>query len=273
MRYILPCCLMMLVAEVANAAEVKVAEINETRVKQLIADEDSFSPSSGLVVRLRVEGDDVVGDTAYGNLQIEQAVDDLGNDLKPRESVFRFGREDDFEPIDRFRMSFGRERDEEQAEARHFMLDINLQPPPRNATRINQLKGEVQVLAGGERREISIKRIADGYGKAIDDPALNDAGLQITVLDPSKTEMIMSGGDSIVLQLKGKTDVVQEAQITNAAGDSISHGHASTGFGDEKLIAYELSQPLDDNVTMTLRLLVNQQTVTVPIDLADVELP
>jgi hypothetical protein len=57
MRYILPCCLMMLVAEVANAAEVKVAEINETRVKQLIADEDSFSPSSGLVVRLRVEGD------------------------------------------------------------------------------------------------------------------------------------------------------------------------------------------------------------------------
>jgi hypothetical protein len=250
-----------------NAAEVQLAEVSETRTKQVIQDESSFPASSALNVKLRISGEDVIGATAYGQLSITEAIDDVGTNLKPKESGFFAER---FQPIHRFGMMHG--DDQKQEEPKHFDLDVQLQAPPRKATRIKSLKGDVQVQAGGEKKTITLTNIASQYGKQVQDPALKDAGVTITVVDP-KAGQTFASSDAITLQVKGNVDVITGAEITNAASERISFGSFSSGFNDEKTIGYDLTQPLDEKVTMKLNLLVNQKTVKVPFELKDVELP
>ena len=260
----------LLLGSMAQGAEVKLAEITETRSRQVIKDDDTFLTSSGLNIKLRISGEDVKGATAYGRLKIAEAVDDVGTNLKPTERGFG-GFSNAFQSIHRFNMSMPGE-EKKQEEPKHFDLDVQLQPPPRKATRLKSLKGEVQVQAGGEKQTVTLTKIPSLYGQQVQDPALKAAGLTVTVVDPKAGQSFVSG-DSITIQVKGNSDVIQNADITNAAGDRISHGHFSTGFNNEKTIGYDLTQPLDDEVTMKLNLLVNQKTVTVPFELKDVELP
>src|SRR5690606_32307970 len=69
----------------AKAQDVKVepAAIVETRVSELIESEDLFISSPRLHVSLRVSGEAIANASSYGKVEVEHAVDDTDQNLKP----------------------------------------------------------------------------------------------------------------------------------------------------------------------------------------------
>ena len=47
----------------------------------------------------------------------------------------------------------------------------------------------------------------------------------------------------------------------------------SSGSEKESNVTYELKQPLDDTMTLKVKLVIGQKTVNVPFELKDVALP
>ena len=255
----------VLLAAVSIAAvKVQPAEILETRLVTLIKKENVFSSdASRLQVKLNVDGPEVKGATKWGKVKLTEAVDDAGTDLKPKkdDSGFSFGRNDDFEEISRFGMS----DDEKKSSA--FDVTIELALPSRKATAIKSMKGEFEVMAGGEEKVVTLTKLKSMQGKPLADPALKAAGINGKVTKPS-------GDDpALTVDYTGGTDAIKEVEILDAAGTNISNGHFSSGFGDTQNVSYQLSKPLDDTMTMKMHLIVGQKTVKVPFELKDVKLP
>jgi hypothetical protein len=257
-------CILLACAAAAARAEVKVqpAEVSETRVATLIKKPNVFSSDvSRLAVKLNVDGPEVKGATKWGKLKIAQAVDDAGTDLKPKQEGISFGPGgDDLEEINRFGVDEGKKDGP-------FDVTLRLGVPARNATAIASLKGEFAVLAGGEEKVVSLTKLKSMQGKPLDDPALKAAGVSGTFAKPA-------GNDpAVAVEYKGGTDAIKEVEIVDAAGNSVSSGRFSTGFGGVQSVNYLLSKPLDDTMTMKLHLIVGQKAVTVPFELKDVKLP
>jgi hypothetical protein len=254
---------MLLAASAALAADVvsvKPTEISETRVKQIV--KGNSWDKSGLEITLHVEGATVDAATAFGKMKFTTAVDDAGGDLKPKEEkgFFSGPSEDKFNKIDRFMQEKG---------AKGFDVRLKLALPKRSAKTIKEIKGEMQVLAGGDEKVVEVKNLATQAGKSIDDPALKAAGLQIKFTkaqaDASKTDL--------PVEVKGDPNNIKEVEILDASGQKINQGYSSGSFGGAEQISYMLSKPLDDTMTMKIHVLVGQKTMPVPFDLTNLELP
>ena len=256
----------LVAAAAASLAAVKVqpAEVLETRLLTLIKKENVFtSDASRLQVKLSVDGPEVKGATKWGKVKLTEAVDDAGTDLKPKkdDSGFSFGRNDDFEEISRFGMS----DDEKNSNA--FDVAIQLALPARKASAIKSLKGEFEVMAGGEEKVVTLTKLKSMQGKPLADPVLKAAGINGKVTKPS-------GDDpALTVDYTGGTDAIKDVEILDAAGNSVSNGRFSSGFGGTQNVSYQLSKPLDDTMTMKMHLIVGQKTVKVPFELKDVKLP
>jgi hypothetical protein len=251
---------------VASLAAVKVqpAEVLETRLATLIKKENVFSSdSSRLQVKLRVDGPEVKGATKWGKVKLAEAIDDAGTDLKPKkdDSGFSFGRNDDLEEISRSGMS------DEEKKSSGFDVTISLALPARKASAIKSLKGEFEVMAGGEEKVVTLTKLKSMQGKPLADPVLKAAGINGKVAKPT-------GDDpAFTVDYTGGTGAIKDVEILDAAGNNISNGRFSSGFGDAQNVSYQLSKPLDDTMTMKMHLVVGQKTVKVPFDLKDVKLP
>jgi len=253
---------LLLAAVSLGAVKVQPAEVLETRLVTLIKKENVFSSdSSRLQVKLNVDGPEVKGATKWGKVKLTEAVDDAGTDLKPKkeDGGFSFSRNADLEEISRF--------GEEEKKSSAFDATIQLSLPARKATAIKSLKGEFEVLAGGEEKTVTLTKLKSMQGKPLDDPTLKAAGINGTVAKPQ-------GGDpALAIDYKGSTDAIKEVEILDASGASVSSGRFSSGFGDTQNVNYLLSKPLDDTMTMKMHLIVGQKTVKVPFELKDVKLP
>jgi len=240
------------------AVKVQPAEISETRIQTLIKKENVFSSDvPRLQVKLNVDGPEIKGATKWGNVKITEAVDDAGTDLKLKKESLSFG--DGLDEISRF----GSEEKKTDA----FDATINLALPARKATAIKSLKGEFQVLAGGDEKTVTLTKLKSMQGKPLSDPALKAAGISGTFTKPT-------GDDpAIAIDYKGSTNAIKDVEITDATGKSVSQGRFSSGFGDQQTVNYMLNKPLDDTMTMKINLIVGQKSVTVPFELKDVKLP
>ena len=253
----------LLLAAVSLAAvKVQPAEVLETRMVTLIKKVYS-SDSPRLEVKLNVDGPEVKRATKWGKVKLTEAVDDAGTDLKPKQedSGFAFSRNDDLEEISRFGMS----DDEKKSSA--FDATINLSLPARKATTIKSLKGEFEVLAGGEEKVVTLTKLKSMQGKPLSDPTLKAAGIN------GKVTKAQGDDPALAIDYKGSTDAIKEVEILDATGASVSSGRFSSGFGDTQNVNYMLSKPLDDTMTMKIQLVVGQKTLKVPFELKDVKLP
>lgn len=267
-------------AQSPKPVSVKATDVTETRVSLAKGKKKPmFAPESELKVTLHVEGDEVKGASSYGKLRIETATDSAGTDLKPKEERSFFGgSDDDFTSLtdDMARMRMGMSDDDKKDKPLEaFDIELKLGVSARKATTIATLKGSFQVLAGGQEKVVTAKKLSTLTGKALDDPALKDAGLTITVADPKKAKASIFGSDpnSITLQIKGDLKNLADVEILDAKGESVSNSTMSTGEEDNKTYTYGLEQPPDDTLQLRIKVLVGQKTVNVPFELKDVPLP
>lgn len=255
-------------AGAAEPVSVKVTQVKETRTKTLEG-ESPMSVFDGLSVTLLVKGDAVRNALKYGMLKLADAKFDSGDALKRKQS---FGGDSDFESI-QSPMQFGPNGEEKKEKDKaEFPLTLEFKVSPRKATKIAALKGEFQVLAGGTEKIIEVRKPADMLGKAIDDPALKDAKLDITIVKPKKGGMF-GGDDGITLSFKGNADSIKDVEWLDGENESRSMGSMTTREGETVTTNYMLNGKPADVAVLKIHVMVGQKKVTVPFDLKDIELP
>ena len=260
------------------AVTVTPVRISESRVKDLAAKAGQESShmgfNEGLRLVVRLDGPEVAGATQYGKLKIAQATDDAGTNLLPKAEGF--GAED-AEGFVKFRSAmmmgiFSSDRDDPQ-----LFVELRLDPAARKAGRIKLIKGQMQVIAGGESKTVEVKNPGAMLGKMIDDAALKQGGVQIQVLDPKKADqgmMMMAGdGPQVVVQIKGNLSVLDSIKVVDGQGKDLGQGEGSSSSKDVETRSITLSQAPDAQTTLKITLHVGQKTVNVPFELKDVPLP
>jgi hypothetical protein len=252
---------------------VKPARISEMRANEWIKKDSlpggfALTLLSSLNVTLRVEGAAARDATKYGRLKITEAADDTGKALQSMEAHSGVA-EPDF-------ISVRDPRLPEPPERTGFDVVIHpLTLAARNATAIRSLKGEFQMLVGGEKKIVTAKDPKSLVGGKLEDPALKEAGVEIEIVKPDRVlhgETVDQADTVVSLWIRGNRGAIQETNLVNAAGETLNDGWHSNGIGGIKMTVAP-GRTMDANTMLQIVLMVGQQTVTVPFELKDVKLP
>jgi len=206
--------------------------------------------------------------SGYGDWKISEARDDKGDDLRPT-------AKDDLAKnaiIQRFATS-------EEGRALGEPTTLFLAMPSPQATRVVRLSGTISIRTGGTPENISIPHIKGSYGQKLVSPALEAAGVQISVdpFDKDNPKSLRLGvrGDFAALQSGEHDDLQSGIGITDERGHNLKSYifTSSADDGGEENVSVDAEQPFDDTMALHLRLMTHPQILVVPFALRDVPLP
>ena len=243
----------------AGGIRAKAVGVSETRERRL-GNENGRGMFAGLKVTLRFDGPVARGVSKIGRLKLTEATDDAGTDLRDKEQL-RWCEQ--LQDVSRFGQT-----DKERA-AGVFDYDLRLGLPARAAKAVRNVKGEVQVLAGGQEVTVSLPAVRKLAGKPVDNAELKAAGITLKVsASPAGKK------NTIEAELTGDFDAVRDVKIYGPDGTNKLAGSWWSESGGKRSISYMLSEPLDDDdARLELRVVVGQKTFKVPVELADLPLP
>ena len=238
-----------------EAAKIGVTPhgISERRVANHLPGQFEMLPER-LTVTLRLDGPPVLGATQWHGLHVDDAVDDLGADLKLATQYAE-------DPWIATRPIPCRPRRMDSC-----AVSLNFQPSHRQATRIARLRGQFVLQTGGDMIVVRIPRLGSAVGKPVNDPALAAARLTLqiehTPLSPYRS--------TLRLALKGELCGFDDVRVLSSDGKPIATP-APGATATTKTI--NLEQPLDNRLTLNVTLFANQKTITVPFEVHDIPLP
>ena len=284
MRWMLATLACVFLTSVALAADAPAPEAKVT-LKRLIekrevsTEKTPFSGwENGIELQLHVDGPAVKGARKVGKMKFTEASDDAGTDLTKKAKDAPTFENDEFREVrEPQSFSFG---DDKAPKPTGFDLDMKLPTPSaRGAKSIKIVRGEMQVLVGGEKKVVEVKSLKKVYGKPLDDPALKAAGVDFTVQDPANAKNAIGFGrdqdKSVPVKMSGNLNAIAEVRFINKAGDNVNQGWMSENGqpADRRSLWHNLSESLNDDVTLQIEVWPGQKTLTVPFELKDVKLP
>lgn len=198
--------------------------------------------------------------SGYGDWKISEARDDKGTDLRPK-NANDLAENAAVSSLGTFDVGYlvG-------AQGNFFLA----MPSPQ-AKRATLVRGTVAIVSDGRLQSIVIPHITRHFGGRLSSPVLDVAGLQITVEPPEKNEP-----KTLRLNITGNLAALQsDVGMTDAKGHKVSSGFStsSTEGSNQELLLLYVKQPLDDGMTLHLRVLTHTKTRVVPFELRDVPLP
>lgn len=244
----------------AAAVYVSPFRIEETRTAAFAEDKIGHSPEQ-LKIVLSLKGPEAQSSVRYGNLHLDQAVDDRGTDLIPAKDSFNRG--DKFEEYSNafFRKS-GLGRNDTPADPE---VEIVLGLPKRAATKIAHLRGSFDLAEQGTIKTVTVPDIATPGSKKLDLPAA--AGVQITTtVDADKKT-------SVGMNITGDEDAIESIEVLDSSGKKISNGMSWFLGSGPKHKSLDLESPLDATMKLVVKLAVDRKITKVPFDLKDIALP
>jgi hypothetical protein len=155
-------------------------------------------------------------------------------------------------------------------------LELGLKQPSRKATKIVTIRGEVEVMSGGTRKQVDVSGLAARVGKTVEDPALKQAGIEVEVMDPKQAEEFMMGDgeqQGVALRISGNLVALAEVDLVDARGQSVSQGKASSESDGVRKQFISMAKAPDAGTRLRLSVDVGQKLVIVPIELKEVPLP
>jgi len=253
-----------------GAVSVQVVRVDESRVKEFDSGASHGGSPGQVTLTLRLGGAEVAGASEYGRLRITEATDDTGLSIKPEQ----FAVGDEFTPLP------GSTFDAGQDARRPAEIQVSLAAPSRSATRIARVKGEVYVKAGGRKDAVTVARVAERIGKAVEHPALKAAKLTVTIVDPKTARPqdglpsdAASGGNTLTVKIVGDGSAVKGIEVVGPEGQSVSPGRSSSSSGNTTVHTLILERTLDPSMALKIDVLSGQRFVRVPLDLKDIPLP
>ena len=258
----------------------KVVGVSEKRLKVVDPQEETLDAGGNeLVLVVRLGGRPLAGATKYGLPQLEEAVDDTGAKLIIRAEEWR--PDDELQRFDTVECGFGRVFRNAWFDRRKpdgGLVEIRLNAPGRNASRIKTLKGVLPVWSQGRKAVLSFPNAVKLLGTKIEDPVLTGAKLEIKVLKPeelqSRHQYPHDFENAVSLELSGNLSALDDVGVVDKEGAELGHDRRSTSYEDKKQIwTLRLSKPLDDTMRLRITAFVEQKIIMVPFDLKDIPLP
>jgi len=241
MKLILP--LLFVVTNLAQAeAVLRLGEVSDKRTTgQFFA---------GLEIKLLVSGAEVVAAKGM-RVKVESATDDTGKKLG--KSKNHMGSDDNFKPLEE---PFG----QGPKRAGEFETSVDLENPPRSAKSV-ELVGKVELMSpNADPTSIVTANVAKDAGKALADPALKAAGVEITLKAPKD--------DEFTYELKDPGGKIASVEFCAADGKPLkTSGSSSMGFQKSKSVSVTVNNAPAD-VIAKIYLLTAKSVVTVPFKLS-----
>jgi len=245
----------------ANDVKVSVEAVFDTRAADLFppgqVDLKNWGTRSGLAVDLQFQGEAVKNVSEIGPAMVFEATDDLNESLvKERSPATRPASEakPQMYPVDT------------GDAARPPTTFARLRSPGRRATKIVRLRGEIPVIAGGERKTVEITDLPSRFGKFLDDPTLTQAGVKVWI-DAHKDRGAKFA--DLLFKFSGNESAIRDFKVFEG-NEEVPTG---SGYGthDPKIISVE--HAITKQTVLRLFAVVNEKRLTVPFDLSDIPLP
>jgi hypothetical protein len=241
------------------AVQIVPARIEEVRTLILVDDKVSRTPPS-LKLTLSLSGPEAESAVRYGNLKLEEAVDDKGTSLIPTNDTFHDAAKfKDYSNAFFRKSSFGGKSDPQ--------VELHLALAPRQATTLTRLRGTLDLAEQGTLQTIELAALKGGGKKVL--PVPPNAGVGITATLASSDAV-----RSIAVEITGDESVIESLEVVDASGRKITDGMSSWSInGGPVKKTLSLRQPLDDSMKLVAKLALNRKVTKVPFDLKDIKLP
>lgn len=243
------------------AVEVTPFRVEESRAIDFGNDNVSRTPA-GLKLTLSLKGPEAESSTHYGNLVLDEAVDNQGTSLIPSKDSFN-----DPAKFREFSNQFFRKNRFGNEQPAPPQVEIDLALSKRSATKIAHLRGTLTLADDGTVQTVELTNLKPGEKKSV--PVPKDAGLQITA-----TPAAGDNPTSIELEISGDQGALVSIEVSDASGKKVSAGISSWSMnGGPEHKSLELDKPLDPSMKLEAKIAVNRKLIKVPLDLKDISLP
>ncbi len=253
-------------ASVARAADVdvKAMKITDNRSRQLIETERSkkFGSFPGTTdIELVLQGAKVAEATHWGHVNVTQAKDDKGNDVKLAAKNFSYPGFKDYSELNRKHMWFFEKNPPKDS----IKVTIKIAQPARAASKLTIVEGSLK-LKSATFADVNVAGLAGLVGKAVDDPLLKKAGATVTIKKvDAKTRQLQFVTNDPDKRIEGYS-------LVDPGGKKLSQGHSAFGFGNSKTVTLSCTG-LPANATLQLKIATATKETTVPFTLTNLPLP
>lgn len=258
-------------AEAPMVVKVVPARVEEHRTldltKKKLADLKGFGDLdlSELKVTVHLLGHLAAKASRYGMLNIETARDDRGGDLIREVGL---GGDGDFQTIGEW---------ERQDVENGFALELVLKAAPRSAKKIATLSGSVQLVVGGQEKTVLVKDVETLVGRAVADPVLKAAGIDMKIVESSAARGLFGLGPdekAICCTLTGNTHLVLEVLLADSTGKESpsDRGWSRSGAGP-KVHHIRPAGRMPAKAALKLKVLTGARLAPVALKLRDIPLP
>lgn len=242
-------------------ASVQVVPTRIEEVRTLILVDDKVGRTQpSLKLTLSLSGPEAESAVRYGNLHLEEALDDKGGNLiRTNDTFHEAAKFKDYANAFFRKSSFGGKADPQ--------VEFELALSSRQATRITRLRGTFDLSEQGTLQTNELAGLKGAGKKTLAVPSNAGVGIVVTV----------GAGDavrSIGIEITGDESAVESVEVVDASGRKISSGMSSwTLNGGPVTKTLTLRQPLDDSMKLVATLALNRKVTKVPFDLKDIRLP
>jgi hypothetical protein len=243
------------------AVDVNVFRIEETRAIEFGDDKVSHM-SPGMEVFLALHGPEAESSVLYGNIKLEEAVDDLGDNLVPDKDPFNSGKFKEYSNAFFRNSKFGN-----QTKPADPQVELKLALPKRAATKIARLRGSVTLSDEGTIQSVELGNLNNSGDQKLAFPA----GVNLNV-----TASVKPGDDvrSIAIEIAGEESLLESVEVVDASGKKVSGGMSSWSVnGGPAHKSLELQRPVDDSMKLVVKFASDRKLTVVPFDLKDIPLP
>lgn len=271
------------------AAPAVITQVTIREDRQITSDDGAAGASVGrtpeTAVEFLVAGGGARRATRVVDAHVDEAVDDLGNDLLTRadmadqglgrlQALRRALHDGGAAPAEPRRKQPEMRLWASRTERDGIEVRFDLAQTVRRATAVKRLRGRFALAVGGTRQTVTIdKPLTRAGDKGVDDPTLVAAGLRI-VLAAEKSR-IGRGPSTISVQATGRPEALAKVRVLTAegrvAGESFADRVVEGGEGSALVILH--GQPIDDTMRVELELVAGQKLLPFVFDLKDVPLP
>jgi hypothetical protein len=244
-----------------GAVEAVPLRTEDTRCINYSDDGVSRTPP-GLKVILSLSGPEAESSVRYGDLKLDEAVDDQGTSLIPAKDAFNEAAKFKDYSNQFFRKSNfgGKAKPAPQVE-------LTLAQPKRSAARIARLRGSLSLAEQGTLQTVELATLKGAGKKTLACPTGACVGITADV----------AAGDnvrSIGLEITGDESALESIEVVDAAGKAVSSGISKWSFnGGPAHKTLGLTKPLDDSMKLVAKVALNRKITKVAFDLKDIVLP
>ena len=234
-------------------AAVELAPVRVEEFRNVIFQDDKVSrmPASLRVV-LALTGPEAESCVRYGDLKLEEAVDDKGGNLIPAKDDFNNAAKFKEYSNAFFRKSnlagFGG-----STQVAAPQVDIELAPAKRSATKIASLRGTFSLTDQGTTQSVELSGLKDSGSKTLTLPASAHLGITVKV---DAGENVRSIG----VEITGDESALDSIEVMDGTGHKISDGTSSWSFnGGPAHRSITLRKPLDNSMKLVAKLVTQPE--------------